>query len=463
MKMDKKNIIFAVTLIVIFIVLVFGIGSLKNNGTTQNSTTTGANNVGNSTVVSSEKIFNQDDLFTSRDLEQEADLSSATKYEVTDNNDINITKEGVYVITGTASNVTINVEVGDEEKVQLVLDNLSISNQDKECIHVENADKVFITTTTQSSLKYSVTDTENATGAIFARDDLVFNGNGTLTINSDNNGIVGKDDVKITGGTYNITATKNCVRANDSICIADGTFNLKAGSDGLHAENNDDDSKGYIYINSCSLIIDAGDDGIHAVSIVQIDGGTISINAAEAIEGTYIQINDGTITINATDDGINAAKKSSAYTPTVMINGGNIKIDMGQGDTDGVDSNGDIIINSGTIEVTGNSTFDYDGKAEHNGGTIIINGEETDTIPNQFMGGGMHGERNGEMTPPDMDGNFNGDMTPLDFSGDFDGKKMPPDFNGEFDGTRTPPNFSGDFNGERPSRGSRPQRVEQSS
>jgi len=33
---------------------------------------------------------------------------------------------------------------------------------------------------------------------------------------------------------------------------------------------------------------------------------------------------------------------------------------MGAGDTDGVDANGDIIINGGTINVTGNSTFDYD-------------------------------------------------------------------------------------------------------
>ena len=45
---------------------------------------------------------------------------------------------------------------------------------------------------------------------------------------------------------------------------------------------------------------------------------------------------------------------------------------MGQGDTDSVDSNGDIVINGGTIDITANSSFDYDGKAEKNGGTIII-------------------------------------------------------------------------------------------
>ena len=64
---------------------------------------------------------------------------------------------------------------------------------------------------------------------------------------------------------------------------------------------------------------------------------------------------------------------------------------MGQGDTDGIDSNGDIIINGGTISVTGQSTFDYDGTGTINGGTVICNGEEVTTLPNQFMGGGMKG------------------------------------------------------------------------
>ena len=51
------------------------------------------------------------------------------------------------------------------------------------------------------------------------------------------------------------------------------------------------------------------------------------------------------------------------------------------------DSNGNIIVNGGTIRVTGNSTFDYDGTAQYNGGTIIVNGQQVAYIPNQMMGG----------------------------------------------------------------------------
>jgi hypothetical protein len=72
---------------------------------------------------------------------------------------------------------------------------------------------------------------------------------------------------------------------------------------------------------------------------------------------------------------------------------------MGSGDTDGVDSNGNIILNGGTLDITAQSPFDYDGTAQNNGATIIVNGSETDTITNQMMGGhgGMGGEMGGHM------------------------------------------------------------------
>ena len=99
--------------------------------------------------------------------------------------------------------------------------------------------------------------------------------------------------------------------------------------------------------------------------------------------------------MHASDDGINAGQKSDAYTPTIEINGGNIKIPMGQGDTDGIDSNGNLVINGGTIDITGQSACDYDGTAQFNGGTLIINGVQTDTLPNQMMGGGRGGMNGG--------------------------------------------------------------------
>ena len=69
------------------------------------------------------------------------------------------------------------------------------------------------------------------------------------------------------------------------------------------------------------------------------------------------------------------------------MNDGTPTVVMGAGDTDGIDSNGSIIVNGGTINVTGQSSFDCDGSAQYNGGTIIVNGQQVNSIPNQMMGG----------------------------------------------------------------------------
>ncbi len=350
--------------------------------------------------AAAETAINTEELFTDRDLSQTADLTDAVYYTVTDGQDIHITAEGVYVLTGTAADVTVYVEAEDTAKVQLVLDGVSITNADFPCIYATGADKVFVTVSGDSTLAVTGAFTSdgdtNTDGVIFSRADLTLNGTASLTVSSTDNGVVCKDDLKITGGTYDITAASKAFEANDSIRIADGVFTVSAGTDGFHAENDEDDTKGYICIEGGSFTITAGDDAIHAVSVVQIDGGAMDITASEGIEATYIQLNDGVISITASDDGINAAQKSSAYRATVEINGGDITVAMGAGDTDGIDSNGDIVVNGGTVNVTGNSTFDCDGSAQYNGGTIIVNGQQVDSIPNQMMGGmGGRGSRGG--------------------------------------------------------------------
>ena len=148
--------------------------------------------------------------FTKRDLSQTADTSNAQNITVSDGETIDITDEGVYVISGTANDCTIRVEADKNAKVQLVLDGVSITNSSFPAIYVVSADKVFITTTdSENTLTVSgqfTSDGETNTDAvIFSKDDLVLNGTGTLNVTSYyGNGITSKDDMKITGGTYNI-------------------------------------------------------------------------------------------------------------------------------------------------------------------------------------------------------------------------------------------------------------------
>ena len=353
-------------------------------------------------ILNTSGVIDTTDMFSSRDLTQTADTKDATTVTVSDGKTIDITKEGVYIISGTAKNCTIKVNVENTEKVQLVLDGVSITNESIPAIYVVSADKCFITTT-ESENSLTVTGTFTADGetntdaVIFSKDDLVLNGLGTLTINSSDNGISGKDDIKITGGTYNITSTGDAVEANDSIRICDGTLAIKTSKDGLHCENDDDDTKAYIYISGGTININASSDGIRGTTYTQIDGGTVDISSSEGIESTYIQINGGTVNVSATDDGINASQKSkSVGTPTFEITGGTLTVTMSGGDVDCIDSNGNIVVSGGTINVTypaqaPSESFDCDGTATYTGGTIIINGEQVDSIPQSMMGGGPGG------------------------------------------------------------------------
>ncbi|MBR4131872.1 MAG: carbohydrate-binding domain-containing protein [Oscillospiraceae bacterium] len=365
----------------------------------------------------------ESELFSNRDLSGDYDSSEAVTVTLNGasaqassdsvqigDGAVTITAAGTYILSGDYEG-SIIVSATKDDKVQLVLDGVSIAAADYAAIYVAQADKVFLTlaegseNTLSNGGSFTQIDDSNVDAVIFSRDDLTLNGTGTLRVTSPaGHGIVCKDELVITGGVYEIGAAKTAIRANDSIAISGGSFTLAAYTDGLHAENSDDDTLGSIYISGGDFRISVSDDAIHATALVQIDGGSFEIQAAEGIEGTYVQINDGEINITASDDGINAARKSSACTPTVEITGGSVTISMGAGDTDGIDSNGDVIISGSTVDITGNSTVDYDGSAQLTGGTLIVNGQQVTTVPNQMMGGmgggmGNMGGRGGKGFP----------------------------------------------------------------
>ncbi len=323
------------------------------------------------------------------------DESSSDTIELSDSDGkAEITEGGTYIITGSTSDGMITVSADKDEEVILVLRDVSISSSDSAPIFVSSADRLYITLEGDNTLSnggaFDTVDGEEIDSVIYCKTDLIIGGTGTLGITSPSgHAIVCKDNMTISGGTFDITSGEDGINTNDSLTISDGTFDITSG-----------------------------DDAVHTDGTLLIDSGTFNISAAEGLEGTVVIINDGDITISASDDGINAAQKSDELSPYVEINGGTIDITMGAGDTDGIDSNGDIIINGGVISINGQSTCDYDGKAELNGGTLILNGEESDTIPNQFAGGeGFPGKfpGNGELPEgfdPSSDGGFPGGDRP---------------------------------------------------
>lgn len=368
-------------------------GCTSNENTQINSEEIASKEIVNEEIISESAVIGEninlsinsevvvDTELTARDLEVGYEETTATyisfngnEIEVdgegatAENGNLKITKEGVYVVTGNLTDGQILIEADDTVKVQLVLDGVNIICKTSAPIYIKSADKVFITLKegTENTLtdgdEYIQTDENTVDGVIFSKADLTLNGSGTLTIQGNyKHGILSKDDIVITGGNYYITAIKDAINGKDAVKIKDGSFTLSAiEGNGIQSKNNEDSSKGYVYIAGGELDV---------------------VDCQEGIEGTAIVIADGIINIKAMDDGLNASsgiesegfgfgRTDSCY---ISISGGTININASG---DGIDSNGSLYISGGTTYVSGpansgNGGLDYDGVAEITAGTVV--------------------------------------------------------------------------------------------
>ena len=304
------------------------------------------------------ETLNIDDYFSKRDLS--GPWSDAVTLDLS--GDVTITAAGTYRLTGSAA-VTVTVNVGDEDKVQLVLDNVNLTPAQGAAILVENADKVFITLAEGSVNTLtcaSFDETSDVDGAIYAHDDIVLNGTGTLIITSAAHGIVGKDDVKIASGTYDITAEGRGITGNDSVRIADGDITIVSGKDGIRAKNEEDETKGYVVIFGGSIAITAGGGSAN--------GATHTDSMMGGGRGGWGNWNSRTTTASATDS---ASTKGIKATGSLVIAGGELTLDTAD---DALHSNTDLTILGGTLVIaTGDDGLHADEDLLIAGGTLRIN------------------------------------------------------------------------------------------
>lgn len=285
---------------------------------------------------------------------------------------------------------------------------------------------------------------------------------GTLTLNATEDGIQADGDLTISGGTFHVktnggnttaltddSASCKGFKAGKTLTVTGGTLTVDSADDALHANTD-------VTISGGTLTLATGDDGVHADNdlVIGTKGASststprINITASyEGLEGTTVTVYSGDIDVVASDDGANAAnstlgERSDKY--AISIAGGDLYIDAG---SDGLDSNNDINITGGKVEVYGadammDAAIDYDGTFTLSGGTLFGAGMEPsagtqayiavgETSPSGGMGGGPNGQGGGQgMTPPgDANGSADGNRpTPPSFSG-----------NTSTDGTFTPP------------------------
>nr|MCR5349778.1 carbohydrate-binding domain-containing protein [Acholeplasmatales bacterium] len=188
-------------------------------------------------------------------------------------------------------------------------------------------------------------------------------------------GGMGMDSGNTDKGDY---STKGLKAAN-SITIVSGTINIEAYDDAIHANAATDiesgvTGKGNVTISGGTVTVSSNDDGIHGDGTLTISGGTVTVKTAyEGIEANQIYFNGGSTYVYATNDAVNAASCEQTTTPCIYISDGFIDLDCASGDTDTLDSNGNIKMTGGVIVIKNRSSQ----ASSQTGGTIDIDGTFT--------------------------------------------------------------------------------------
>lgn len=412
-----------------------GSGSGESSGSGEGS---GSSEGSDGSAVSTDLSAELSQYYTDRDISGDYDESEAVQITLSGTSAsvsgssgqvtvsdglVTIGSEGVYLLSGDFEGQIV-VDAADTEKVQLVLDGVTLYDEDSAAIYIKSADKTFLTLAagTQNTVKtgssFTFADGEDEPdAAIFSKDDLTINGSGSLDVSTGYaDGIVSKDDLKICGGTITVAAQDDAVRGKDSVRVYAGVLDLKTNTGhGLKATNEEEEGKGYIRVDGGTITIQSAADGLHACSDITIDGGTLTISASddgmhsdanliinggtidvtdsyEGLEGYTITISGGDIHVSSDDDGLNAAGGSdtggqgffdsfntaSSSEIFIQINGGTLVVEASG---DGIDSNGNLYMNGGTVYVNGpatggNGSLDYgeNGEAVITGGTIVTAG-----------------------------------------------------------------------------------------
>ena len=212
------------------------------------------------------------------------------------NSTITIKSAGTYKITGTLNNGQIIVNAGKDDTVTLILDNANINCSTSAPIYSQQSGTtvVYLADKSTNTLTDTAKNVEKENSAIYAQDNLVIAGTGSLKITANgNDGIKSKDDLVIENVTINITSDNDGIQGKDSLTVKNGKITITSGADGIKSNNDKSEEKGYILIDGGTFNITSGEDAIQAETNLTINGGDFTVISGGGNEKSTKTHNEG--------------------------------------------------------------------------------------------------------------------------------------------------------------------------
>ena len=304
-------------------------------------------------------------------------------------NNTTTTEKVKYVLTGSTSNGYLKLY--SNNKQALVLDGVSITNPGGAAINNQGKKRCFVvvngTNTLADGSSYNTPDDEDEKAAFFSEGQLIFSGDGSLTINAKGKSGLTSDDYVHFLGSQTVTVSSSAghgIRGKDFIMVTDGTITSEVSA----AMKKGMSSDSLVVFNGGSTTIkvtggtayDSDDQeykssaGIKADQLFVMNDGNLTVsNSGQGGKGiscdgpAYFQ--GGTVSVTVT--GSNYGSSSSGGRPGGWGGGSSSSSDSSKS-AKGIKVDGNIYISGGDIYAYAKNHEAIESKAQIQitGGTV---------------------------------------------------------------------------------------------
>ena len=292
--------------------------------------------------------------------------------KVTDKGNVKISRGGIYTVSGASDAARIVVDAPETEAVTLILNGCDLTNAEDEVIYFKSSaggtvvltegTENILTSGTEAPAEAAETPAPDAAAApageeeqedepsgaaLRSKSSLTITGGGALTVYGHiNNGIAAAGDLTVESGQLTITSANDALKSRGAMTLAGGSIAIQSQADGVQADG--------------GLAILGGE-----ISILTGEGA----EAAGSSSGEPFRMGGERSPWDADDAG-DVSRKGLKSEGDILVQGGTISVDA---EDDGVHAGGNVDVLAGEITVaSGDDGVHADGQFTISGGSVTV-------------------------------------------------------------------------------------------